>query len=291
MSLPAPTPPAPSPADQSIARLEGLAHRVVTGAEGQRIAWRLFGHGPALVLLHGGHGSWLHWARNIEALAQRHRVLVPDLPGFGDSDDLPGPPHAPDRLDRLVRALGQGVVGCLGPRPQVDLAGFSFGGLIAATAAAAWAPDLSVRRLLLLGPGGHGQRRPRHVDFVDWRLPEPAQRRAALRRNLEAFMFHDPARADDLALAIHTLACERTRFRSRALSVDDGLWPALAAFGGPVHALWGEDDATAVPHELGPLLRARHPGATWQTIPGAGHWAAYEAADAVNAAMLGAMAR
>jgi hypothetical protein len=45
-----------------------------------------------LVLLHGGSGSWMHWLRNIPALAASGRwVLVPDLPGFGDSA---APPQA-----------------------------------------------------------------------------------------------------------------------------------------------------------------------------------------------------
>ena len=56
-------------------------------------------------MLHGGHGSWLHWIRNIDALGQRHTLLIPDLPGFGDSDELAIEAHADDRLQRLVDAV------------------------------------------------------------------------------------------------------------------------------------------------------------------------------------------
>lgn len=69
----------------SQARCEFIDH------EGRRVCWRGFGAGRPVVLLHGGHGNWLHWVRNIEALAAHHAVWVPDLPGYGDSDDpVPG---------------------------------------------------------------------------------------------------------------------------------------------------------------------------------------------------------
>ncbi len=63
-------------------------------------AWRGRGSGPPLVLLHGGHGSWAHWARNIDALALHFTVWAPDLPVYGDST----PPLAPT-LDALLDAL------------------------------------------------------------------------------------------------------------------------------------------------------------------------------------------
>ena len=38
-----------------------------------------------VVLLHGGSGSWLHWARNIPALREQFDVYAIDLPGLGDA--------------------------------------------------------------------------------------------------------------------------------------------------------------------------------------------------------------
>ena len=70
-----------------MARLQAQAKRHVVQTPGGGVCWRGFGAGPALVLVHGGHGSWLHWVRNIEALSRSFTVWVPDLPGYGDSDD------------------------------------------------------------------------------------------------------------------------------------------------------------------------------------------------------------
>jgi FAD/FMN-containing dehydrogenase/pimeloyl-ACP methyl ester carboxylesterase len=49
------------------------------------------GDGPPLVLLHGPGGSATDWVGVLPTLLERHRVIVPDLPGHGDSepsDDL-----------------------------------------------------------------------------------------------------------------------------------------------------------------------------------------------------------
>jgi len=45
------------------------------------------------VLLHGGTGSWMHWIRNVEALSRDMMVVVPDLPGSGESAS-PQPPFS-----------------------------------------------------------------------------------------------------------------------------------------------------------------------------------------------------
>lgn len=106
----------------------GLRHQV--DHRGRRVVWRQFGQGPALVLLHGGHGDWRHWLRNIDVLARQHTLWLPDLPGFGESDSLEGSPHAPDRMERLLEALADTLGTLVGREAPVDLAGFSFGGLV-----------------------------------------------------------------------------------------------------------------------------------------------------------------
>ncbi|MEU1007573.1 alpha/beta fold hydrolase [Streptomyces sp. NPDC005890] len=44
------------------------------------------GQGPAVLLLHGFPHTWRLWTDVIGPLARRHRVIAPDLRGFGDSD-------------------------------------------------------------------------------------------------------------------------------------------------------------------------------------------------------------
>ncbi|MCX2861749.1 alpha/beta fold hydrolase [Paucibacter sp. PLA-PC-4] len=266
-----------------IGTLEASAQRHQVPFEGGHVAWRCFGTGPALVLLHGGHGSWLHWARNIPALAARHTVWVPDLPGFGASSR----PSATS-LEGLVEAIVMTLDALIGGRAPVMLVGFSFGGLVAAAAAARRG---AVSKLALLGPAGHGGvRRPRG-ELRSWR--EAAERRddAALddvmRHNLTMHMLHEPA--DALAVRIHRQSCLATRFRSKAISRAAGLNGWLAHCAGPLLLVWGEHDVTAVPAQAGcAVVEACAPQRSCQVqvIAGAGHWVQYERAETVNSLLL-----
>ena len=75
--------------EKFIAQLEACSERLVTPCADGDLVWHRWGSGPPVVLLHGGTGSWTHWARNVAALAEAHTVLAPDMPGSGDSASLP----------------------------------------------------------------------------------------------------------------------------------------------------------------------------------------------------------
>lgn len=245
--------------------------------DGCQVAWRRLGEGVPLVLLHGGHGSWLHWVRNIEALARRHAVWVPDLPGFGDSDVAPGP-----GLDGLLDATRRSLDALVGASTAIRLVGFSFGGLVAALLAA---QRPGVMDLTLLGPAGHGTpRRPRGA-LQSWReLPTgSAAWMEAMRHNLLMHMLHAPHAIDPLALQVHGQSCLGTRFHSKSISRRGGLQAALAAHAGPVLQVWGAHDVTAHPAQTAALLAEGRNGWRSVVVPDAGHWVQYEAAPQVHA--------
>jgi pimeloyl-ACP methyl ester carboxylesterase len=54
------------------------------------IAYSRAGSGPALVLIHGLGGSRRIWEPVLDRLGAERDVVAVDLPGFGDSDELPG---------------------------------------------------------------------------------------------------------------------------------------------------------------------------------------------------------
>lgn len=265
-----------------IARLHALGRYRLVDFDGGRVAWHGFGNGPPLVLLHGGHGSWLHWVRNIEALAARHTIWVPDLPGYGDSDEPTEP-----ALEALVQATLDTLDTLVGRDTPIDMAGFSFGGLAAARLAARRG---SVRRLALLGPAGHGGARRPRGDLLPWRPAwqqgDAATLAGAMRHNLAMHMLHDAEACDALALRIHTEACIRTYFRSKEISRAGGLADALDQRRGPLLLIWGEHDVTAEPESTIRRLSEGRAACRAHIVAGAGHWVQYERADDINRLLL-----
>lgn len=87
---------------------------------------------PVMVLVHGFRGDHHGLALIAEALAERWDVVVPDLPGFGRSEEFRDMPHT---AESYSRALGD-LLTVWGDRPIV-LVGHSFGSVVAARTAAA----------------------------------------------------------------------------------------------------------------------------------------------------------
>jgi pimeloyl-ACP methyl ester carboxylesterase len=250
------------------------------------LVWRAWGSGPALVLLHGGSGSWRHWLRNIAFFARDRRVICPDLPGLGDSD-MPPEPASPESIAALLR---DGLDQVLPPGGDYDLAGFSFGALCSGHLAAL--DGERCRSLTIVGAGALGfVRSP--TELVKVRHLEGADRDAANRHNLAELMFADASRIDEVALAMQDLHTRRARFRSRGWANSDSLKQAILRSRAPLGAIYGEQDAIARPHvQLRlDLVREMRAGARTELIPGAGHWVAYEAADAFNAALARVLSR
>lgn len=274
------------PPEALIARLDRAARRTETPCGEGSMAWRSWGQGEPLVLFHGGSGSWRHWIRNIEPLARHRTVICPDLPGLGESA-MPRPAPDPAPIAAEVRA---GLSTVLGEGTAYDLAGFSFGALLAGHLSAQAGPEL--RSLTLVGAGALGLPRPR-TELVKVRDKTGEDRIAAHRANLEVLMVADPRSVDPLALAIQEYNTQHARFRSRGFAHTASLKDAVAQARCPVALLYGERDAIAWPDTEARFaaLRSVQPEAWTGVIPGAGHWVAYEAAEAFNAMLLDMLAR
>src|SRR3954470_11588721 len=118
------------PAEQ-LAALAKAGRRVLTPCGEGSLVWHVWGDGAPLLLLHGNHGSWRHWARNIADLARAFTVLAPDLPGNGESD----PPPLPASLGSIVDIIEDGMREIIGRTRLHALFGFSFGSNMAGGAA------------------------------------------------------------------------------------------------------------------------------------------------------------
>ena len=64
--------------------------------DGARVAYRELGAGPPLALLHSAMLSHKEWEPIVDQLSDRFRVVLPDLPLHGDSEDHPRHPYTLD---------------------------------------------------------------------------------------------------------------------------------------------------------------------------------------------------
>jgi pimeloyl-ACP methyl ester carboxylesterase len=122
--------------------------------DGARIAYREAGTGPPLALLHSTGLSHREWEPVVEELAHRHRLILPDLPLHGDSEDRPGHPYT---LAWTAELLGGFLRDTAGPRPLAG--GHEVGALILLEAMLAG--HLRPSRLVLMPNPMH--RRPTHT--------------------------------------------------------------------------------------------------------------------------------
>ena len=265
-----------------ISRIESLGTRAVVPCEAGAMVWRIWGEGPPLVLLHGASGSWTHWIRNVLPLAARFRVLVPDMPGYGDSD-APLEPHTAAGLADLV-VSGLDVV--LPPPAELDVAGFSFGGIIGGLVAARL--GRRIRTLVLLGTGGLALPRAATRPLLRIQADMGAEEiRHVHRENLRTLMIASAEKIDDLAVSLQIENLRRTRFKSGDIPQSDSLLKALPKIQARITSIWGERDAFTGSYleKCRQILASAQGDSDFQVIEGAGHWTAYEAADQVNAVL------
>jgi pimeloyl-ACP methyl ester carboxylesterase len=219
-------------------------------------------------------------------LVSHYRVLVPDLPGLGESDE----PPIGDNADAIAMIVADGIDAIVGPRASCDVVGFSFGGTMAACVGAL--RGARVRSVTIIGSSGVGPPGSM-VTLEKVRHLEGRARRDTHRINLSRLMIANPEKIDDLALAIQDWNTVRSRLRTPALSRSGAIMRAIDRLQSPLNGMWGEFDAPANPRgpERAATLRAHRPEADIRVIPRTGHWAAYESADTVNAVLLEMLAR
>ncbi len=89
-----------------------------------KIAYEERGKGAPVVLLHGWNSSRKQWLLNLKALARRLRVIAPDLPGYGESEESDFP-YTLNGMASFLDAFREAL-----RLPSFHLVGHSMGGCI-----------------------------------------------------------------------------------------------------------------------------------------------------------------
>ena len=241
------------------------------------------GAGPAVVLVHGFPLDHTMWSAQVEALSERHRVLAPDLRGFGESGVTAGKVT----MIRMAEDLAE-MLDALGVEGPVSVCGLSMGGYVALafwemfrdrlrslvlcdTRAKADTPQAAADRLAMadrvLAEG--------LTPLADSMLPkllgrESRQSRPALVESLRQMILN--ARPEGVAAAARGMA-ERPDMTGRLGEIRCGVLVVV-----------GAEDAISTPEEMR-SIGAAIPGSRVVVIPAAGHMSPMEQPEAVNRAV------
>ena len=136
----------------------GLARKEIQ-VDDHRIVYLEGGKGQTILLLHGFAAGKDNWIRFAKHLTKDYRVVIPDIPGFGESSRIQSERY--DMENQLTRIARFTEVLKL---ERFHLAGNSMGGTLAALYAARY--PRKVATLALLAPGGVGSPNPSELAIL-----------------------------------------------------------------------------------------------------------------------------
>jgi len=240
---------------------------------------------PAVVLLHGYNTSMDAMMSIMSWLEHDHRVIAPDLPGFGRHEVHAGSHHdgafyAREVL-RFMDALGV---------ERASIVGTSMGGAIAAEIAIL-APE-RVERLVLLAPAG--LRAPIENDFMRranaGENPLRLESEEDFDRIIQLVFRHPPPTPEPVRRYFTLEAKRRLPGTNRIIDslapfVREGLEGRLGAIRAPTLILWGEHDLVLDPSLL-QVFGAAITGSRTALVPDAGHVLFHDAPGAVRAELV-----
>jgi pimeloyl-ACP methyl ester carboxylesterase len=232
---------------------------------GWPIGYETAGEGEPVVMVHGLSGSTRWWSRNVQDVAERHRIYLVDLPGFGIKHSLRRRfvlAETATWLSEWMEAVGL---------RRAHLVGHSMGGYLSVRLAAS-RPEL-VRRLVLVAPAGVPPERSMLGHLGPLLL--------AARYATPAFvpvLVRDALRTGPMTLwrAARDLLAEDVRGDLRNIEASTLL-------------VWGENDSL-IPPAVGDLLREEIPNSHLLLLQKAGHVPMFDQPKEFDAALLAFLA-
>jgi pimeloyl-ACP methyl ester carboxylesterase len=251
------------------------------------------GRGEPLILLHSLGGSLVQWSPVIDRLAAEREVIAVDMPGFGESPELPE--GVSPRAANLATAVLD-LYDALGIEGEPAVAGISLGGWVAVECAR----QGGAGAIVALCPAGFWRRSPGEADRLLARrrrrgraarpLFRPIMASARGRRRALGRFIHHPERlrpgeAEAIARAYVTApAYEEASALMRAGRVEE-----LQSIKVPITLAWAEHDTLVRNKPLPAKLLPK--GVEQVLLPGCGHVPTWDDPDLVARVVLAGVRR
>lgn len=265
-----------------------IQSRSVT-VDGLNVHYEEAGVGPALIFVHGGgpgSSGLSNFSRNIDAFADRYRVVAIDLPGYGQSTKL----RVTEPLFGFYARIMAGFIDALG-LGKAHLVGNSLGGAASLKTALTY-PD-KVDRLVLMGPGGGYslfEKQPSDGIKALLTFYEPPGPSLERLRQFLNYLVYDPSSVSDalleerLARATDPETAEfmPLRLGPNMAPLGEDLWrERLDRLPHETLIVWGREDRVN-PLDQSLILMRQIPKARLLVMPQCGHWAQWEKAEEFN---------
>lgn len=252
-----------------------------------RIHYHDAGSGDPIFFLHGagpGAGGWSNFSRNVDFFAQKYRVILPDHPGWAESDK--------------PRAVNEGFAGfhARNLRDLMDVLGIekarivgnSLGGVISQKFAMDY-PDRLISQVLMGSPSfmplmsvhpAEGQKQI--VNYYEGEGPTIDKMRAFLKNMVyDASALTEELVQDRFKVSMHPdLIANPPMTASKPLQLEP-LWKDLDKIPHKTLVIWGRDDIT-VPMDHMFIQLKTLPDVQVHVFSKCAHWVQWEKADEFN---------
>jgi pimeloyl-ACP methyl ester carboxylesterase len=245
------------------------------------------GKGQPVLLVHGFPLDHTMWNAQIDALADRCRVIAPDLRGFGKSSLGDADPNAGVSMERYSDDLVE-LLDKLAIEEPIVLVGFSMGGYVAwqfvrkhanllralvqcDTKAVADTDEARAARLKMA------------EQISEWgaaRVAEMMGPKLLSRRSFDA----KPGVVAEVRRVVENTSPAAIACAQRGMAARPDMTDLLSSIEVPTLVLVGQEDVISPPAEMRSIAAAM-PDAQFVEIPGAGHMTTMENPEAVNAAL------
>ena len=245
---------------------------------------------PTVVMIHGFTGSKENWYPLAERLRGRYRLVIPDLPGWGDSERIKGQDYGFVAQSERVAAFIDQVAKRQGS--QVVLLGHSMGGGIVALTAADH-PQSVARVGLFDAAGVRFKDNAFGIEVLAGKNPFGVEDDASLKRYLDTVFYIDAAKPSipwPASRAVIGWRKQQAPFEQSVLDrigrSDERFLPGQAAarIRQPALLLWCRQDAVIDASAMD-LYAAQMPQASKVLLDGCGHMSIVEKPDEIAAAV------